>query len=185
MVSLPSSDRAPGAIPRARCWERVGSVAPNSWYLNLVPRDSAACAHSGRHYGERTRAVPVARTRAQELVFAGETLMRTLPALAPGSLTAVLPLQQGHPRIRTHGKQPKRDPIMQEEKKGSGSQGSQAVFSLASAVEATCAKRIRADGNCEAPTELYAQDTDGRGADSHSPFLFHLSRARPFLFFAK
>jgi len=102
MVSLPSSDRAPGAIPRARCWERVGSVAPNSWYLNLVPRDSAACAHSGRHYGERTRAVPVARTRAQELVFAGETLMRTLPALASGNLTAVLPLQQGHPRIRTH-----------------------------------------------------------------------------------
>src|SRR6266542_3517615 len=132
MVSLPSSDRALGAIPRARCWERVESVAPNSWYLNLVPRDSAACAHSGRHYGERTRAVPVARTRAQELVFAGETLMRTLPALAPGNLTAVLPLQQGHPRIRTHGKQPKRDPIMQEEKKGSGSQGSQAVFSLAS-----------------------------------------------------
>src|SRR5438105_9120020 len=102
MASLPSSDRAPGAIPRAPCWERVGSVGPNSWYLSLVPRDLAACAHSGRHYGEQARAVPVARTRAQELVFAGEAFMRTLPALAPGNLTAVLPLQQGHPRIRTH-----------------------------------------------------------------------------------
>src|SRR5437764_6713121 len=108
MVPPPNLDRAPGAIPRARCWECVGSVAPNSWYLNLVPRDSAACAHSGWHYGERTRAVPVARTRAQELVFAGKTLMRTLPALAPGNLTAVLPLQQGHPRISNAPKQPKR-----------------------------------------------------------------------------
>ena len=26
-------------------------------------------------------------------------------------------------------------------------------------------------GTCEAPTELYARDTDGRGADTHSPFL--------------
>ena len=117
MVSLPSSDRAPGAIPRARCWERVGSVAPNSWYLNLVPRDSAACAHSGRHYGEQARAVPVARTRAQELVFAGETLMRTLPALAPGNLTAVLPLQQGHPRIRTHGNSQKETRLCKKRKR--------------------------------------------------------------------
>src|SRR5438105_15277602 len=99
-------------MPRPGRWEGVGSIGPNCWYLNLVPRDSAACAHSGRHYGERTRAVPVARTQAQELVFAGETLMRTLPALAPGSLTAVLPLPQGHPRIRTPGKQPKRDPMI-------------------------------------------------------------------------
>src|SRR5437763_7146411 len=102
MVSLPSSDRALGAILRARCWERVGSVAPNAWYLNLVPRDSIACAHSGRHYGERTRVVPVARTRAQVLVFAGGTHAHTLHALALGDLTAVLPLQQGHPRVRTH-----------------------------------------------------------------------------------
>ena len=182
MVSLPSSDRALGAIPRARCWERVGSVAPNSWYLNLVPRDSAACAHSGRHYGEQARAVPVARTRAQELVFAGETLMRTLPALAPGNLTAVLPLQQGHPRIRTHGNSQKETRLCKEEKKGFGlARLPSGLFTcfpkIRTAAEATCAKRIRADGNCEAPTELYAQDTDGRGADSHSPFLFHLSRA--------
>ena len=33
-------------------------------------------------------------------------------------------------------------------------------------------RRIRAGGTCEAPTELYARDTDGRSADSHSPFLF-------------
>ncbi len=26
-------------------------------------------------------------------------------------------------------------------------------------------------GTCEAPSELYARDTDGRGAGSHSPFL--------------
>src|SRR6266540_646092 len=117
MVSLPSSDRALGAIPRARCWERVGSVAPNSWYLNLVPRDSAACAHSGRHYGEQARAVPVARTRAQELVFAGEAFMRTLPALAPGNLTAVLPLQQGHPRIRTHGNSQKETRLCKKRKR--------------------------------------------------------------------
>ena len=26
-------------------------------------------------------------------------------------------------------------------------------------------------GACEAPSELYARDTDGRGAGSHSPFL--------------
>src|SRR6266540_3683153 len=103
MVSLPSSDRAPGAIPRARCWERVGSIAPNSWYLNLVPWDSAACAHSGRHYGERARTVPVARTRAQVLVFVGGTHVHNLPALAPGNLTAVLPLRQGHPRFRMYG----------------------------------------------------------------------------------
>ena len=189
MVSLPSSDRAPGAIPRARCWERVGSVAPNSWYLNLVPRDSAACAHSGRHYGERTRAVPVARTRAQELIFAGEALMRTLPALAPGNLTAVLPLQQGHPRIQTHETAKKRPDYARREKGFGLARLPSGLFTcfpmIRMAAEATCAKRIRADGNCEAPTELYAQDTDGRGADSHSPFLFHLSRARPFLFFAK
>src|SRR5438105_3640501 len=103
MVPLPNLDQAPGAIPRARCWERVGSVALNFWYLNLVPRDSAACAHSGRHYGERTRVVLVARTRAQVLVFASGTRACTLPALAPGDLTAVLPLQQGHPRAHTHG----------------------------------------------------------------------------------
>ncbi len=131
MVSLPSSDRAPGAIPRARCWERVGSVAPNSWYLNLVPRDSAACAHSGRHYGEQARAVPVARTRAQELVFTGEALMRTLPALAPGNLTAVLPLQQGHPGIRTYENSPKGTRKCKEKKKGSNAQHSRVVFAPA------------------------------------------------------
>src|SRR6266542_5231600 len=119
MVSLPSSDRAPGAIPQARCWERVESTAPNSWSLNLVPRDSAACAHSGRHYGEQARAVPVARTRAQELVFTGEALMRTLPALAPGNLTAVLPLQQGQPGIRTYENNLKGTRKCKEKKKGS------------------------------------------------------------------
>src|SRR6266542_6499626 len=102
MVPSPNLDRAPGPIPRARCWERVGSVAPNPWYLNLVPRDRVACAHSGWHYGERTRAVPVARTRAQVLVFTDGTHTRTFPALAPGNLTVVLPLQQGHPKIRMH-----------------------------------------------------------------------------------
>ena len=130
-MSLPSSDRAPGAIPRARCWERVGSVAPNSWYLNLVPRDSAACAHSGRHYGEQARAVPVARTWAQELVLAGEAFMRTLPALAPGNLTAVLPLQQGHPGIRTYENSQKGTRKCKEKKKGSNLQHSRVVFAPA------------------------------------------------------
>jgi len=116
-VSLPSSDRAPGAIPRARCWERVGSVAPNSWYLNLVPRDSAACAHSGRHYGERTRAVPVARTRAQVPVNLSGTQARTLPALALGDQTAVLPLRQGHSRIRTHGNSQKETRLCKKRKR--------------------------------------------------------------------
>src|SRR5438105_2977462 len=129
MVPPPNLDRAPGAIPRARCWERVGSVAPNSWYLDLVPQDSAACAHSGRHYGERTRAVPVARTRAQVLVFTGGTHVHNLPALAPGNLTAVLPLRQGHPRIRMHGSNQKRIQKCKEgRKKGSKSQNSRAVF---------------------------------------------------------
>src|SRR5438128_7250605 len=131
MVSLPSSDRAPGAIPRACCWERVGSVAPNSWYLNLVPRDLATCAHSGWHYGEQARAVPVARTRAQELVFAGEALMHTLPALAPGNLTAVLPLQQGHPGIRTYENSQKGTRKCKEKKKGSNLQHSRVVFAPA------------------------------------------------------
>src|SRR6266508_1426361 len=131
MMPLPNLDRAPGAIPRARCWERVGLVAPNSWYLNLVPRDSAACAHSGRHYGERTRGVPVARTRALVLVFAGGTHARTLPALAPGNLTAVLPLQQGHPRIRTHGNSQKGTWKCKEGKEGSNSQHLRAVFAPA------------------------------------------------------
>src|SRR5438128_329561 len=150
MVSLPSSDRAPGAIPRARCWERVGSVAPNSWYLNLVPWDSTACAHSGRHYGERTCAVPVVRTRAQEPVFAGETLMRTLPALAPGNLTAVLPLQQGHPGIRTYENSLKGTRKCREKKKGLNSQHSRVVFAPALLVSREaydeCMRRIRAGG---------------------------------------
>ena len=130
-MPLPSSDRAPGAIPRARCWERVESVAPNSWYLNLVPRDSAACAHSGRHYVEQARAVPVARTRAQELVFDGEALMRTLPALVPGNLTTVLPLQQGHPGIRTYENSLKATRKCKEKKKGSNAQHSRVVFAPA------------------------------------------------------
>src|SRR6266508_1578452 len=157
MVPPPNLDRAPGAIPRARCWERVGSVAPDSWYLNLVPRDSAACAHGGRHYGERTRAVPVARTWAQVLVFASGTHAHTLPALALGNLTAVLPLQQGHPRIRTHENNQKGTRKCKKRKKGSNSQHSRAIFAPALPVserqKPKCVKRIRADGTCEAPTE--------------------------------
>src|SRR5436189_206880 len=97
----------------------------------LVTRDLAACAHSGRHYGEQARAVPVARTRAQELVFTGEALMRALPALAPGNLTAVPPLQQGHPGIRTYENSPKGTRKCKEKKKGSNAQHSRVVFAPA------------------------------------------------------
>jgi len=96
-------------LGHVRTWPRVLSLArmplpehTAGSVLVRMPRvlgTLAACAHSGRHYGEQARAVPVARTRAQELVFTGEALMRTLPALAPDDLTAVLPLQQGHPGI--------------------------------------------------------------------------------------
>ena len=34
-------------------------------------------------------------------------------------------------------------------------------------------------GTCELPTELYARDTAGRSADSHSPLLSYLSHTRP------
>src|SRR6266540_2637796 len=40
-------------------------------------------------------------------------------------------------------------------------------------------RRIRVGGTCEAPTELYARDTAGRSAGSHSPSLFYLSHTRP------
>src|SRR5207244_8626165 len=132
MAPPPNLDRAPGAIPRACCWERIGSIAPNSWYLNLVPRDSAACAHSGRHYGERTRAVPVARTRAQVPVNLSGTQARTLPALAFGDLTTVLPLRQGHPRIRTHGNSQKETRLCKKRKRVRARKVPKRAFALAS-----------------------------------------------------
>src|SRR6266540_30736 len=45
--------------------------------------------------------------------------------------------------------------------------------------KAICLKRTRVDRTCETPTELYARDTAGRSADSHSPFLSYLSHTRP------
>src|SRR6266540_1544068 len=123
------------------------------------------------------------RRPPRSTLFPYTTLFRS--ALALSDPTAVPPLRQGHPRTWTHENSQKRDSGEREKKKGSGSQDSRMVFAPAhpdSEGQGHRARRgLRVGGTCEAPTELYVRNTAGRSADSHSPILTCLLRARPFL----